>query len=270
MNVIFFNVTLWIYFISTLHYLIYLAWRKEKVYKIGTIFLKSGFLLHTISMISRTIESGRPPLGNLHESISVFAWIIILLEIIMEYRYNIKVLGSFVLPIALLMIISAAALPKEIVELTPYLKTTWVWIHVTLVLVGFGAFVLNFSSGIMYLIQEKQLKSKKPGAFYYRLPSLDILDNLSFKSLTFGLPFWTLGLVLGSIWAEYAWGSYWSWDPKQIFSLFTWIFYALMLFARIILDWRGRKAAYLAIAGFITMIMTLSASLLWPGMHIHL
>src|SRR4030067_653128 len=118
----------------------------------------------------------------------------------------------------------------------------------------------------MYLLQEKQVKRKKMGAMFKRLPSLDVLDDINYRCLTIGFPLLTLGIITGSIWAEYAWGSYWSWDPKETWSLITWLLYAALLHGRLTVGGRGRTAAILATLGFGAGLLTcLGVNLLLPG-----
>ena len=129
-------------------------------------------------------------------------------------------------------------------------------------------FALAFAAGIMYLIQERQIKAKKIGAFYHRLPALKVLDDLGYRCLTFGFPLLTLGIITGSVWAESAWGSYWSWDPKETWSLITWFLYAALLHGRLTVGWRGRRAAIFAIVGFAALVFTfLGVNLLLSGLH---
>jgi cytochrome c-type biogenesis protein CcsB len=115
---------------------------------------------------------------------------------------------------------------------------------------------------------ERELKRKKLGAIFKRLPSLDVLDDINYRCLTIGFPLLTLGIITGSIWASFAWGSYWSWDPKEVWSLITWLLYAALLHGRMTVGWRGRKAAILAIVGFCAILFTfLGVNLLLPGLH---
>jgi len=120
----------------------------------------------------------------------------------------------------------------------------------------------------MYLIQEHFLKSKQLGALYRKLPSLDTLDDINYRCLTLGFPLLTLAIISGAIWAETAWGAYWSWDPKETWSLITWFVYAALLHGRLTIGWRGRRAAIFAVAGFFILLFTfLGVNLLLPGLH---
>jgi cytochrome c-type biogenesis protein CcsB len=179
-----------------------------------------------------------------------------------------RTLGAFVAPLAFVFSIFAAFLPGEIAELAPALNSYWLPVHVLLLFVGDAVFAVAFGAGIMYLLQEKQVKQKKMGAIFKRLPSLDVLDDINYRCLTIGFPLLTVGIITGSIWAEYAWGSYWSWDPKETWSLITWLLYAALLHGRLTVGWRGRKAAILAIVGFCAILFTfLGVNLLLPGLH---
>jgi len=177
-------------------------------------------------------------------------------------------LGAFVVPLAFVTLGYAAVLPNEIKPLLPVLQSTWLGIHVTLAVLGNAAFAVTFGVGIMYLLQERQLKRKKPGAFYYKLPSLETLDELGYRALSFGFPFQTLGIITGALWAEYAFGTYWRWDPKETWSLITWLVYAALLHSRMIRGWKGNKLAVLSVIGFCSVIFTfLGVNYLLSGLH---
>ena len=124
-------------------------------------------------------------------------------------------------------------------------------------------FAITFVAAIMYLIQENQIKQKKRGSFYSRLPSLETLDSLNYYSLILGFPFLTLGMITGAIYAQQALGSYWRWDPKEVWSLITWLAYAILLHERLVVGWRGRKAAIMSIICFLILIFTFLGGSLW-------
>jgi ABC-type transport system involved in cytochrome c biogenesis permease subunit len=184
---------------------------------------------------------------------------------IVERRGGVKVLGAFVLPIVVILAVKAsAALPGD---LGPALGSAWVWVHIGLALVGIAAFVLNFAGAIMYLLQERQLKAKRPGAVYYRLPALQTLDHLTYRTLALGFPFLTVALILGAAWARAAWGSVFAFDPLALLSFVAWVIYAGTLAGRAAGGWHGRRAAYFAIVGFAALVLTLGAGLFLPGRH---
>ncbi|OGU08733.1 MAG: c-type cytochrome biogenesis protein CcsB, partial [Geobacteraceae bacterium GWC2_58_44] len=130
------------------------------------------------------------------------------------------------------------------------------------------AFAISFGVSIMYLIQSHFLKKRRLGPMFQKLPPLDMLDDISYRCLTFGFPLLTFAIISGAIWAETAWGTYWSWDPKETWSLITWFIYAALLHGRLTTGWRGRKAAMLSIFGFAVVLFTfLGVNLLLGGLH---
>jgi len=268
MNIQFLKFASLLYLLGTLAYLVYVIFLKEALSRLAVTIISAGFASHTLALVTRYVEAGYTPVTNLHESLSFFAWMIIGVLLIATLKYKIKVLGAFLTPISLILMLFALALPKEIVPLAPVLKSFWHPFHVIFAFLGNASFSLAFCCGIMYLIQEHQLKAKKVGAITQRLPSLKILDDLNYQSLTFGFPLLTLGIITGAIWAEYAWGRYWGWDPKETWSLITWFLYAALLHQRLTVGWRGRKAAIMAIVGFLAVLFTfLGVNLILPGLH---
>ncbi len=268
MNIYFFKFAALLYLIGTLAYLAYIFFLKGSLSKAAVIAVSIGFASHTLAILARYAEAGYTPVTSLYESLSFFAWMIIGILLLANLKYKVKVLGSFLTPIALILMLFAFALPKEILPLAPVLKSFWHPLHVVFAFLGNAIFALTFCCGVMYLIQEHQLKSKKMGPITKRLPPLSLLDDLSYQSLKYGFPLLTLGIITGAVWAEYAWGRYWNWDPKETWSLITWLLYAALLHQRLTVGWRGRKAAIMAIAGFLAIIFTfLGVNLLLPGLH---
>ncbi len=268
MSILFFKIVLVFYLAGTFAYLSYLIKQRPIISTVATAMLCSGFLFHTVSITLRYMEAGYTPITNLYEAPSFLAWAIIGIYLIMQFRYKITVFGSFISPIASILILVSSAFSKEIGPLPPVLKSFWLPIHVVLAFFGDAIFALAFCAGIMYLIQEHQIKSKKIGSFYYRLPSLKVLDDINHYCLTIGFPLLTLGMITGSIWARHAWGSFWSWDAKEIWSLLTWILYAALLHGRINIGWRGRRAAVFAIVGFFAVMFSfLGVNTMLSGLH---
>src|SRR4030066_895658 len=243
MNIYFFKLASFLYLLGSIAYLVYIIFLKENLSKLALTIVSIGFASHTLALITRYAEAGHTPVTNLHESLSFFAWMIIGVLLIASLKYKIKVLGAFLSSIALILMLFAFALPKEILPLAPVLRSFWHPFHVIFAFLGNAIFTLTFCCGVMYLIQEHQLKSKKMGAITKRLPPLNLLDDLSYQSLKFGFPLLTLGIITGAVWAEYAWGRYWNWDPKEKWSLITWLFYAALLHQRLTVGWGGGKGA---------------------------
>jgi cytochrome c-type biogenesis protein CcsB len=268
MNVLFFQAALFLYLFGTGASLAYLILLRKKFSQLGTIALTGGFIVHSLALVLRYLEAGHTPITNLHESLSFFAWSIVAVYFLLNLKYRVDVLAAFISPIAAVLIILASLFPKEILPVAPVLQSFWLPIHVILAFIGDAMFALAFAAGVMYLIQEKQIKSKKIGPLYHRLPALTVLDDLNYHCLSLGFPLLTLGIITGSVWAESAWGSYWSWDPKETWSLITWFLYAALLHGRLTVGWRGRKAAIFAIVGFAALVFTfLGVNLVLSGMH---
>jgi cytochrome c-type biogenesis protein CcsB len=268
MNIYFFKFASLFYLVGTLAYLGYVIFLKEAFSRTAALVVFVGFVSHTLALLTRYAEAGYTPVTNLYESLSFFAWMITGILLLTTLKYKIKVLGALLTPIALILMLFAFALPKEILPLAPVLNSFWHPFHVLFAFLGNAIFTLAFCCSVMYLVQEHQLKSKRMGAIAQRLPSLNVLDDLSYQSLTYGFPLLTLGIITGAIWAEYAWGRYWNWDPKETWSLITWFLYAALLHQRLTVGWRGRKAAIMAIIGFLAVLFTfLGVNLLLSGLH---
>ncbi len=268
MNEILFYATLGLYGAASILYLFCLAKPGETIGKTSRWLVVAGFAAHSAFSIARFLKAGHTPITNLHESLSFFSLAVVGLFIVFERKYRLVILGSFVMPIALLLIIASSIFPTNIVPLAPALRSRWLAVHTILAFSGYAAFTVAFSAGVMYLIQEHFLKSKKLGTLYRKLPSLDTLDHINYRCLTLGFPLLTIAIITGAIWAESAWGAYWSWDPKETWSLITWFVYAALLHGRLTTGWRGRRAAVFAIGGFFILLFTfLGVNLLLPGLH---
>ncbi|MBI1921610.1 MAG: c-type cytochrome biogenesis protein CcsB [Geobacter sp.] len=268
MNDLLYRITLICYFLATIAYLAFLIKPRDILAKAGRWTVMAGFALHCGFTFSRAMAAGHTPITNLHESLSFFSLAIVGVFIAFERKYRTAILGSFVTPVALVLMFSSFGFPSTIGPLNPALKSNWLTAHTVFAFFGYAFFSVSFGASFMYLIQEHFLKKKKLGTMYQKLPSLDTLDDINYRCLTFGFPLLTLAIMTGAIWAETAWGTYWSWDPKETWSLITWFVYAALLHGRLTTGWRGRKAAILAIAGFFVLLFTfLGVNLFLPGLH---
>jgi len=227
-----------------------------------------GLIIHTAALILRTIESGHAPFTNMYESLSFLAWSAILAYVIIEGKFRIRKAGPYfmLIVIALMALASSPLMPKEANPLVPALQSYWLWLHVSVTLLGEAFFAVAFITSIMYLAadsREKKGKTKKSGI------SSEKLDSISYRCIAIGFPLFTLGgLVFGMIWAYYAWGRYWSWDPKEVWSLITWFVFALYLHTRIVMGWKGRRSAVVAILGFLAALFTyFGVNYLLAGLH---
>ncbi len=239
---------------------------------ISTLLLMVGFVIHSVGLVFRWLEThqtgyGYVPLSNMYESLIFFSWTIILIYLILELKYQQKIIGVFITPLAFLAIALTSIVPgidAKITPLMPALQSNWLTIHVTTCFFGYASFAVSFGVSILYLIKEKRMKKGEMGW----LPSASLLDEINYKSIIIGFPMLTLGIITGAAWANYAWGSYWSWDPKETWSLITWFVYAAFLHARLVRDWRGKKAAILSIIGFGAVLFTyFGVNYIVSGLH---
>jgi cytochrome c-type biogenesis protein CcsB len=247
--------------------LAYLVQREEIVHRLASLTTLAAWALHTVGLVSIAIQTGRPPLGTLPEAVSTTVWVVVLLDLWVERQHGVKVLGAFVLPVVVVLSLKTMVRPAALAQFGPTLGGAWIWVHIALATIGVAAFVLNFAGAVMYILQERQLKGRRPGAFYYRLPALETLDQLTYRTLALGFPFLTVGLILGALWAGTAWGSVFTFDPLAAFSFVAWVIYAATLAGRAAAGWHGRRAAYFAVAGFVVLVVTLGAGLFLPGRH---
>jgi cytochrome c-type biogenesis protein CcsB len=267
LNILFFKTTLVLYFMGTFIFLVHLANKKALLSRLSIGATATGFLFHTIALATRTVEEGHFPLTHFYEALSFFSWALVLIFLLVEYRYRILILGSFILPLAFLSLISAAALPKQIQTLAPLWQNMWVFVHVSLTILGLVAFTVAFVVGLMYLIQEKLLKSKRFNSMYDELPSLNLLDDFNRKAVLLGFPLLTLGMITGGILSDDILQAYLRLQPVETLTFVTWVFYLAMLHGRLTVGWRAKKAAYLAVFGFISVVLTVGVNFISKGPH---
>ncbi len=268
-SLLLFKATLLLYLATTALYLVDVVKRRAAATLPSRLLMLVGYLVHCATLLARYLELGHTPVTNLYESLSFFVWTVVGVFLLFELRYRLAVLGAFVAGSGSIFMAAGALIGRSGVRELPPVLDHWLFpVHVILAFLGNAVFALAFAAGIMYLVQERLLKSKTFNALYYRLPSLDMLDRINYSCLSFGFPLLTLGIISGSVWAEVAWGSYWSWDPKQTWGLITWLLYAAMLHSRLTVGWRGRRAAIFAIIGFLCLLFSfLGVNLLMDGQH---
>ena len=260
-----FTIVMLIYFACMILYFTYIAVKKEPVAKTAIVLQGIGLILHTAALICRGIGAGRLPLTNQYEFATSFAWGISLVSLIFVLKFHFPVLGAFASPVGFLIIGYAAMQSKEVHELMPALRSNWLGFHVSTAIIAYGAFGVSFVLGIIFLLRDKM---KEKGFLDQHIPDKEKLDMISYRSVSLGLLFLTFTIITGAIWAERAWGSYWSWDPKETWSLVTWIVYAIYLHLRIRNGWRGKAAAVFAVVGFICVVFTyIGVNTFLPGIH---
>jgi len=263
-----FTVALCFELLATGGFIVFIVRQEKWIFRCSYWILITGFLFHTIFLAYRYYLLGAAPILDLKSALSFFAWSIICVYLIIQSRFKLMVLGSFVAPFAAFLMIISSAMPWTEEPVKPLFKSLWLTIHVGTVFIGDALLAIAFLAAIMYLIQEYQIKQKRLGAIYSRLPSLATLDRINYYSIVYGFPFLTVGMITGSVYAQYALGSYWQWDPKEVWSLISWLFYAALLHQRIAVGWQGRRAAIMAIVCFSVLVFTfVGVSLLMGGYH---
>lgn len=260
-----FTAAMVMYLAAMVLYFIFFAMKKEQAAKIAGIVITAAFVLHTAALIVRGVGAGRLPLTNQYEFATSFAWGICLCFLVFVHKYHFQALGTFVTPVIFFVIGYAAMQSREVRELMPALRSSWLGIHVSTAIISYGAFGVSFAVSLMFLL--KQGREDQP--FWSRhVPEDAKLDIISYRAVSLGFLFLTFVIISGAIWAERAWGSYWSWDPKETWSFVTWIIYALYLHLRLNRGWRGRKAAAFAVVGFICVLFTYVGVNTWiPSIH---
>jgi cytochrome c-type biogenesis protein CcsB len=249
--------------LATAAFIVYLVRQNKSVYHWAYRLLLAGFAFLTLFVGYEYYALGVAPVLTLKSSLSFFAWTILLVYVLFHLKFRLMVLGSFVAPVAACLLILSSTLAAGEVTVKPVFRSLWLPVHIGTAFVGNGFFAVTFVAGIMYLIQESQIKRKRLGSLYSRLPSLETLDSINHFALICGFTFMTAGMITGSIYAQYALGSYWRWDPKEVCSLMAWIFYAVLLHERLAVGWRGRRAALLSVFGFLVLVLAFVGANLW-------
>ncbi|HEX7125078.1 MAG TPA: cytochrome c biogenesis protein CcsA [Thermodesulfobacteriota bacterium] len=251
-----FDGTVVLYVLGTGGFLAFLLLDRPKVARAARAITMAGFAVHSASLVARYVGDRVSPTASLLEALSFFAWAIVGASIVFQSRYRMPVLGAFATPLAAMLLLVAstsggAAPPPSSVP------GVWLPIHVGLVFLGDALLALAACAGLMYILQERTLKAKRGGWVTRRFPSLEVLDAVNVRSLTIGFLLLTLGLLSGGVIARFASGAITWWEPTVVFSILTWVLYAVLLHGRVTVGWRGHRAAVLAIAGFVAVLVTL-------------
>ncbi len=256
------------YFLSAAGYLFYLIFQKNYLQRAGFGLLLAGFTCHTIALAMGWFQSGGVPVRNLYETLLVAGWATAGIFLLFSYRLHMKIFGIYAAPLIALIMIVATQMTQVPVQARTVFNNFWLIVHVVTIFLGEAALALAGGAGVLYLIQEQAIKTKRHGFFYKRLPSLDLLDGTGYACIIAGFTLMTFGLVTGMIYAKTVWGRFWSWDPKEIWAGVTWLLYAALLHERLTVGWRGRRSAVLAIIGFAVIIFTfLGVNFFLQGHH---
>jgi cytochrome c-type biogenesis protein CcsB len=248
--------------------------RLDAASRIGLLLTWLGFVFHLGGVVTRGLAAGRVPWGNMYEFSITASLAVAIVYLVFVQRYKLQWLGLGVtLVIASVLGLASLALYTPAGPLVPALHSYWLVVHVSAAAISGGGFTVGGLVSVLYLVkaraERKVLNGGTMSAAMRRLPSAEGMDSTAYKVLAFAFPLWTFAvLVAGPIWAEYAWGRYWGWDPKEVWSLVTWVVYAAYLHARATAGWRGRRAATIAIVGwFVFLFNFVGVNLLVSGLH---
>lgn len=225
------------------------------------VCLGSGLLLQTVYMGVRWVAAGRAPFSNMFESLVLFAWALVAVSLGISRRVKLPVLGAATALMGCLVLAYASTFSSEIRPLMPALQSNWLTFHVFTCFLGYGGFAISFMASIAYIVVARTKSKALPA-------TRDVLETAMAETISFGFLFLTIGIITGAVWANSAWGTYWSWDPKETWSLITWLIYAAFLHCRFMRGWRGKRAAWISIIGFLSVLFTyLGVNFLLSGLH---
>ena len=267
------SIVTFVYGFAAILYIAAWIFKKKLPGLLATWTVLLGAMGNAAGIIMRWVESyrlgiGHAPLSNMYESLVFFSWTIAVIYLVIERTYKNRILGVFTMPLVFLSIAYASLSPNindQIQPLIPALKSNWLIAHVMTCFLGYAAFAIAFGISLMYLLASGDKKGK--GYLFSHFPKPAFLDNLTHQMVTFGFLFLSIGIITGAVWANSAWGSYWSWDPKETWSLITWFIYATLLHARLMRGWHGKRIAYVSVIGFMAVLFTYFGVNLLPGLH---
>ena len=234
-----------------------------------------GLVAHIIGVVSRGLAVHRVPWGDMYEFVTTVTCVAVIFFFALMLRYRAYRLGLFVIgPVVILLGLAETVIYTPAGQLPPALQSYWLAIHVTSITLATGAFVVAALLAVVYLLADRHASRAaadlptRADAIFRILPAPKVIDQLAYRTVVFGFPLWTFGIIAGAIWADMAWGRYWGWDPTETWAFITWVVYAGYLHARATAGWRGRKSAYIQLVGFGCLIFnTVVVSILITGLH---
>ena len=242
---------------------------------IAVVLTSLGLAAHLSGVVLRGLSVHRLPWGDMYEFVTALTCVAVAFFLGVMIRYRAYYLGLFVMAAVVLVLgLAETVIYTPAGPLVPALQSYWLAIHVTAMTLATGVFFVAAVIGIAYLFVDRHARRVAAGrpagsdGILRRLPGPEVLDRLAYRTVVFGFPIWTFGVMAGAIWADRAWGSYWSWDPTETWAFITWVVYACFLHARATAGWRGRRAAYIQLTGFACLLFNVMViSLLVPGLH---
>ena len=262
-----------IYALASVFYIGSFSFKKQTFARLGFWVIVIGLVANTCGILLRWLESyqmgyGHAPFSNMYESLVFFSWTAAALYVFVEFKYKESIIGVFVSPLIFLSIAYASfdpSITSKITPLIPALKSNWLIAHVITCFLGYAGFALAFGFSFMYFIKPKDAGTR---SLFAKLPEWDVIDELTYQMIVFGFLFLTIGIITGSVWANSAWGKYWSWDPKETWSLITWFIYAIFLHLRLMRGWHGKNLAIVSIIGFLGVLFTyFGVNFFLSGLH---
>jgi len=247
MSVIWLRVAAAFYSLGLLHAILTLVRRREHLFRVALGAFSLGSVFHFVSIVEEGIASNRCPIANFYETLSMCAFLVVIVYLAVYLRYRLESLSVFIFPLVFVMALVATFGNPVTAFSSPIVRNAWLTVHIVLVLLGYATLLLTAVASVLYLFQERELKRKKPNKFYYRLPPLGTLDELISKFMGVGFVLITLAVIAGSTWAFIALQGDWIRQPKIAISFFTWGTYLAMVCLRVTAGWRGRKAAIMTI-----------------------
>ena len=257
------------YLQATVAYQLLLALRRPRFGRWATIGLLVGMVAHSLSLLVRWLAEGRLILGTGTDTLAFYVWLTVAIYLALERAMGQKALGALIAPLACLALLAAALAPRQSAPaLAPFVESIWLPVHVVVSFASYASLTVAFGCAVLYLMQQRQLKSRRLWRLFAYLPPLGTLELLTYRLIEVGFVLLTLAIVVGAFGSEQAWGSYWSWEPKETAALVTWLIYLGYFHLRNVAGWAGKHTARLAVAGFVAVLFTyLVVSLVLPGQH---
>ncbi len=257
------------YIIAAIHSILAFVNKRRSLQRVAEWSMAAGFILHTTALIADWVLDGHYPLFFLRETLSFLAWALVALYSVVLYRYRTQAIGAFTMPLISVLTFIALLIGSTSGNAPATFSATWLFpIHTTLLIFAYAAFFIVFMASVMYLLQERELKLKTFSAIFHRLPSLSTINELATSAAALGLTLLTLGIVTGMIWSSTRSGQIWHNDPKEIFALLTWLLYFVLTVYRSTANWRGRRAAWLGVVGFVLVLCTFFGAPFLGGFHV--
>jgi ABC-type uncharacterized transport system permease subunit len=257
------------YLIAAIHSILAFANKRRSLQRVAEWSMAVGFVLHTAALIADWVIDGHYPLFFLRETLSFLAWALVAASGLILYRYRSQAVDVFTMPLVSVLTFVALLVRSGPQDALRGLSATWLFpIHTTLLIFAYAAFFVVFMASVMYLLQERELKLKTFGAIFHRLPPLTTVNDLALSAAALGLTLLTVGIVTGMLWSSARDGRIWHNDPKEIFAALTWLLYLLLILYRSSAKWRGRRAAWLGVAGFALVLCTFFGTRLLGGYHV--